>query len=343
MITYILRRLNLLLLTLLILALASYWLVHAFPGDPVANLSGVSFITAEQKAYLDQYYHTDKSFLNQFIRYLELLWLGDWGKSFVSGQPLVDEIATFLPASIELGTYALILSLLFGIPLGFWAGIKHGKVSDYSILSFSLLGYSVPVFWLALLLILFFSLQLGWLPISGRISLLYDIPQETGFIVYDILASNIENKYEALVNAASHMLLPTISISIVTSTIIMKMTRHSVIEVLSSDYIRAAYAKGLTSRQVLLKHGLRNALLPIVPQVAMQFTTLLTNAMIVETIFSWPGVGNWLIQAIYQEDYPAIRAGMLAVSVLVVVFTVFIDLTHKVFDPKRMHHRRVKN
>lgn len=342
MITYILRRLNLLLLTLLILIMASYWLVHAFPGDPIANLSGVNFTTAEQKAYLDEYYQTEKSQINQFIRYLELLWHGDWGRSFVSGQPLFDEILTFMPASIELGTYALVLSLLFGIPLGFWAGMKHGKAADYGILSISLLGYSVPVFWLALLLILIFSLQFGWLPISGRISLLYDIPTRSGFIIYDILASDIPNKKEALFNAASHMLLPTISISIVTSTIIMRTTRHAVIEVLSSDYIRAAYAKGLTNKQVLLKHGLRNALLPIIPQIAMQFTTLLTNAMIVETIFSWPGIGNWLIQAIYQEDYPAIRAGMLAVSALVVVFTVFIDMTHKVIDPKRMHHRRVK-
>ncbi len=343
MITYILRRMNLLLLTLLILALASYWLVHVFPGDQVTNLSGINYSTAEQKADLDEYYHIEKSHLNQFIRYLELLWEGDWGRSFVSGEPLFEEIKTFLPASIELGSYALLISLTLGIPLGLWAGLKHGKMTDYSILSMSLIGYSIPIFWLALLLILVFSLQLGWFPISGRISLLYDIPENSGFILYDVLNSDIPNKKDALLNALIHMLLPTISISIVTSTIIMRTTRRSVVEVMSSDYIRAAYAKGLSSKQVLFKHGLRNALLPIMPQVAMQFTTLLTNAMIVETIFSWPGIGNWLIQAIYQEDYPAIRAGMLAVSCLVVVFTVIIDITHKLIDPKRMYYKRVKN
>lgn len=343
MITYVLRRMNLLLLTLLILALASYWLVHVFPGDQVTNLSGINYNTVEQKLYLDEYYQIEQSEFNQFLRYLELLWQGDWGRSFVSGEPLFEEIKTFLPASIELGAYALIISLLVGIPLGFWAGLKHGKMSDYGILSASLIGYSVPIFWLALLLILVFSLQLGWFPISGRISLLYDIPQNTGFIMYDILSSNLPNKSDALLNALGHMLLPTLSISVVTSTIILRTTRRSVIEVMSSDYIRAAYAKGLSNKQVLFKHGLRNALLPIMPQVAMQFTTLLTNAMIVETIFSWPGIGNWLIQAIYQQDYPAIRAGMLAVSSLVVVFTVMIDILHKLIDPKRMYYRRVKN
>ncbi|UAA37791.1 ABC transporter permease [Paraneptunicella aestuarii] len=340
---YFLRRLSLLIVTLMVLSLASYWLAHIFPGDPVVNLSGRSNTTPEEYKQLVEYYYLNKSAFSQYLRYLELLWQGDWGTSFTSEQPLFDEVRLLLPASIELGSYALLISLLVGIPMGFIAGLNHGKFSDATLLGINLIGYSIPVFWLALLLILFFSLQLGWFPISGRISLLYEIPNNTGFIIYDILTADIPNKRAALVDALGHMLLPTISISIVTSTIIMKTTRRSVINVMSSDYIRAAYAKGLTNSQVFFKHGLRNALLPIMPQIAMQFTTLLTNAMIVETIFSWPGIGNWLIQAIYQQDYPAIRAGMLSVASLVVIFTVCIDVLHKLIDPQRMYFKRVKN
>lgn len=342
MMTYFLRRLNLLVFTLLILCLASYLLVYLFPGNELVNLSGVKFSSVEERQILEAHYQTDRGYFMQFMRYLELLWMGDWGVSFASGQSLTSEIMTYLPASIELSSYALLISLFVGMPLGFIAGLKHNKIPDYGILSVSLIGYSIPVFWLALIFILLFSLQLNWLPISGRISLLYEIPNTTGFIIYDILTSDITDKKAAIDDALYHMILPTLSISIVTSTIVMRITRRSIIEVMSSDYIKAAYAKGLSSYQVFFKHGMRNAILPIMPQLAMQFTTLLTNAMIVETIFSWPGIGNWLIQAIYQGDYPAIRAGMLAVSSLVVIITVLIDIFHKFIDPKRMHRKRVK-
>lgn len=339
---YFLRRINLLIFTLLILALASYWLAFLFPGDFLTNLSGVQFANPEERLFYENYYRVKDGGFLQFIRYLELLWQGNWGISFNAKESLYSEISRFLPASIELSAYALLISLIIGIPCGFISGLRHNKFADYSILSLSLVGYSIPVFWLALLLIIVFSLQLGWFPISGRISLLYDIPHETGFILIDILRSDITDKKTALIDAFRHLLLPTLSISIVTSTIILRITRRSVIEVMSSEYIRAAHARGLNRYQVIYKHGIRNAILPIMPQLALQFTTLLTNAMIVETIFSWPGIGNWLIQAIYQGDYPAIRAGMLAVSSLVVILTVSIDIFHKFIDPKRLNRQRVK-
>lgn len=343
MIIYVLRRIALLTITLLILAATSYWLVYIFPGDPVANLSGINYDMIEQISEIEAHYYADQDQLNQFIRYLELLWLGDWGVSFVSGEPLFFEIRIYLPASLELGAYALTLSLIFGIPMGFIAGLNHNKSPDITIRTASLIGYSVPVSWFALSLVVLFSLQYTWFPISGRVSLLYDIPQETGFILYDILISDVKDKQEVIINALSHLVLPTISIAVVTCTVIMRTTRRLVINVMSSDYIQAAYAKGLTGRQVLLKHGLRNVLLPLMPHVVMQFTTLLTNAMIVETIFAWPGIGNWLIQAIYTQDYPAIRAGMLAVSGLVVMITVIADIIHMLIDPTRMYEKGVKN
>jgi cationic peptide transport system permease protein len=335
----IIRYLNLMVITLLILSLFSFFLAYLFPGHPIENLTGIRLENISELKSSEFNYSSGESLLTQYWHYMGSLFNGDWGRSFNSGLPLYDEITNVLPASIELSAYALILSMLIGLPLGFLAAIKHHKLTDYSLLSISVLGYSIPVFWLALLVILIFSLQLGWFPLSGRISLYYEIPNITGFIMLDIFLSDIADKQSAVNDVLRHSILPTLSIALVATTLIIRITRRSVIETMNTEFIQAAYARGLSDRQVLFRHGIRNALMPIFPLLAMQFTTLLTNAMIVETIFSWPGIGNWLIQAIYHQDYPAIRAGMLAVSALVVIFTMSIDLTIRIMDPKR---RRIK-
>lgn len=335
MFRYIVRHFNLLVVTLFVLSLFSFSLAYLFPGDPLVNLSGETIQSEQHREVLIEKYRFNESVVLQYTRYIGLLFEGDWGLSKSSGLPLYDEIMHSLPASIELATYALLLSLIIGIPLGFLAGLKHHKATDYSLLAISVMGYSVPVFWMALLMILVFSLQLGWLPLSGRISLLFDVPHTSGFILLDIMLSDIKNKETAIINALQHMVMPVLSITIVTSAIILRLTRRSVIEVMPKGFIQAAYTRGLSDYQVFMRHGMRNSLLPIIPLLAMQSTTLFTNAMIVEVIYSWPGIGDWLIQAIYQRDFPAIRAGMLAVSALVVLLTVSIDLFAKLIDPTR--------
>jgi cationic peptide transport system permease protein len=331
----LIRYINLVFVTLFILSFLSFLLAYLFPGQAVENLTGLrlSDLLEQQNGQIK--YSAEDSVFIQYWHYMGELFAGNWGVSFSSGLPLYEDIGHYLPASIELSAYALFLSFFIGLPLGFLAALRHHKLTDYGLLSFSLLGYSIPVFWLALIMILGFSLQLGWFPLSGRISLIFEIPSITGFVLIDILLSDSIDKQAALIDALRHLILPTLSIAIVTTTLILRITRRSVIETLNSEFILAAYARGLTPRQVLMHHGVRNALIPIWPLLAMQFPTLLTNAMIVESIFSWPGIGNWLIQAIYQQDYPAIRAGMLAVSVLVVIFTMSIDLTIRLTDPKR--------
>jgi cationic peptide transport system permease protein len=341
MLKVILRFFNLVVLTLLALSFFSFTLIYLFPGDPLTNLSGIANPNPQQLEILNQTYHTDSAFLIQYWYYLIDLFSGHWGMSVSSGLSLADEVARTLPASVELSTYALILSFIIGLPLGFLAGLRHHKTTDYALLSASVLGYSIPVFWLAMLLILGFSLQLGWFPLSGRISLLYEVPRISGFMFLDIIWSDIDNKSEVLLDAFRHLILPTLSIAAFTTTVTLRIMRRSIIETLNSEYIQAAVARGLTSRQIIMKHALKNALMPILPVLAMQFTTLLTNAMIVEVIFSWPGIGNWLIQAIYQRDYPAIRVGMLAVSTLVVMFTMTIDLLLRLIDPKKSKVERV--
>lgn len=341
MLKAILRYTNLVILTLLALSFFSFTLIYLFPGEPLANLSGNSNPTPEQLEQLKQIYHVDSSFIMQYGYYLVDLFSGNWGLSFTSGLSLASEVARTLPASVELSTYALLLSFTVGLPLGFLAGLRHHKTTDYALLSVSVLGYSLPVFWLAMLLILGFSLQLGWFPLSGRISLLYEVPSTTGFMLIDILISDMANKGDVLTDAIRHLILPTLSIAAFTTTVTLRIMRRSIIETLNSEYIQAAVARGLTSRQIIMKHAIKNALMPILPILAMQFTTLLTNAMIVEVIFSWPGIGNWLIQAIYQRDYPAIRVGMLAVATLVVIFTMTIDLILRLIDPKKRKVERV--
>jgi cationic peptide transport system permease protein len=341
MLKVILRFSNLVVLTLLVLSFFSFVLIYLFPGDPLVNLSGIQDPTPEQLEILSNTYHWDSPFIVQYWYYLVDLFSGNWGVSFSSGLPLATEVARTLPASIELSTYALLLSFIIGLPLGFLAGLRHHKTTDYALLSVSVLGYSIPVFWLAMLLILSFSLQLGWFPLSGRISLLYEVPKISGFMLLDIMWSDIDNKSDVIMDAIRHLILPTLSIAAFTTTVILRIMRRSIIETLNSEYIQAAVARGLTARQVIMHHAIRNALMPILPILAMQFTTLLTNAMIVEVIFSWPGIGNWLIQAIYQRDYPAIRVGMLAVSTLVVIFTMTIDLLLRMVDPKKSKVERV--
>jgi cationic peptide transport system permease protein len=201
--------------------------------------------------------------------------------------------------------------------------------------TFSVVSYSFPVFWLALIFITIFCLQLGYLPLSGRVNFLYDIPHNSGFILWDILVADTPNKKDAFADALRHLILPTVSIGLVTTAIFIRFTRRSIMDEMRKGYIDAAKSRGFTTKQIFFKHGLRNSLLPIIPLMALQISTLMTNAMVVETIFSWPGIGNWLIQAIYQRDYPAIRIGMLVVSIFVVTFTITIEFISRAFDPAR--------
>ncbi|GGD56392.1 ABC transporter permease [Lacimicrobium alkaliphilum] len=333
MLIAIARRLNLLIITLFILCLASYVLAFLFPGDALTNLSGIPALSADQSHQLQLMYALNEGWFSGFWTYLKLTLNGDWGVSLNSQTPIFEDILKLLPASLELSLYAMVISLVVGLPLGVLAGLKHRSYTDMSILSVSLTGFSFPVFWLSLLLILIFSLQLGYLPMSGRISLLFDIPHSTGFILVDILRSEMPVKDAALFDALRHLVLPTLSLSIVTTALVIRLIRRSVVTVYASDFIKAAYTKGLSHSQVFWRHGMKNALLPIMPQLAMQFTVLLTNAMIVEVIFSWPGIGEWLIQAIYQRDFPAIRGGMLAVSAVVVTFTISVELLVRILYP----------
>lgn len=330
---YLLRRLFLLAFVFIALSVFAFTLAYQFPGDILENISGLTQLTPEKAAQLTAYYQLDSSYFQQYIAYLRRVFSGDWGLSFSSQQPLLQEIKHLLPATVELAAYALIISFFIGIPVGIVAAIKPEGIISKSISAFAVAGYSIPIFWWALLLIMLFSLGLGWLPTSGRISVLYEIEHASGFMLPDILLSESRFQTEALLSALQHLLLPTLVLATFPTTVMVRFVRDSMLDVWEQSYIKTARAKGLNRTQVLYRHGLRNALLPVIRQIGLQFSTLLTLAMITEVIFSWPGLGHWLIDSIYQRNYPAIQAGLLVISTLVISVNMLTEILHTYFNP----------
>ncbi|MEH8020349.1 ABC transporter permease [Rheinheimera metallidurans] len=333
MIMYLLRRLFLLAFVFIALSVFAFSLAYLFPGDPLQNFTGLRHISPEQYALLTSEYQLDKNYILQYLAYLSRIFSGNWGMSFSSQQPLLQEMKMLLPATLELASYALLISFFIGIPIGILSAIKPDGVFSKLVSAVAVAGYSIPIFWWALLLIMLFSLGLGWLPTAGRIGVLYEINHVTGFMLLDILLAATQHQHEALLDALSHLILPTLVLATFPTTVMVRFTRDSILEVWEQSYIKAARAKGLSRGQVLYRHALRNALLPVIRQIGLQFSTLITLAMITEVIFSWPGIGRWLIDSIYQRNYPAIEAGLLVISTLVISVNMLTEILHTLFNP----------
>ncbi len=333
MLIFTLRRVSLFLFTMLMLTLLSFSLSFLFPGDNIVNLSGQINATADELVHLNQYYQHDSNVIWQYFVYLKHVLNGDLGLSMASQSAISYEVLKLLPATIELSLMALLIAMAIGIPLGFIAAIKHNKVTDNIILSVSMLGYSIPVFWLGLLAILLFSIGLGWFPSAGRISLLFEIKFVTGFQFLDILLSDSPYKWQAFSNAFAHIILPAFVIAVAPTTIFVRLSRAAMIDVLSTSYIRAAKAKGLSFSQIIFHHALRNAMIKIIRHIGLQFANLVTIAMVTEVIFNWPGIGRWLIESIYQRDYTAIQSGLLVLSCFIFLVHILTDFIYAALNP----------
>lgn len=330
---YILRRLGLFFFMILMLSVFTFSLAYLFPGDPLSNLSGIPSGNFAQHSELEDKYLYNSNYFMQYIAFLGRIFQGDWGLSFASGNSVFSHIIDLLPTTLELSVYALIVSVVIGVPTGILGSGYHKRWPDKLINSVTMVGYSMPVFWLALLLIMVFSLKLGWFPMSGRMGLLYEIPASTGFILIDIALAGFPYKGMAFVDALRHLTLPTIVLAMYPTTVLVRFTRESMLKVMDQNFIKTARAKGLNRRQLIMHHALRNALLPVIKQIGLQFSTLITLAMITEVIFSWPGIGRWLIDSIYQRDFPAIQGGLMAVSLFVILASITAELTYTLFDP----------
>lgn len=338
MLNYFYRKLSLLIFITFGVTLFVFTLNYLFPTDVIANMSGRQNIDPALYGQMVEKYRLDSNYIQQYISFLGRLIEGDWGVSFTNKTSIYDQVTRALPATIEISIYALLYSFIIAIPLGIIAASSGIKWLDKSILGLSIIGFSTPIFWLALILILIFSINLGWFPTSGRISLIYDIPYQTGFIMADILLSDSPYKHEAIIDAFMHLVLPTFILAAYPTTVLTRTTRQSMKSVLETSYIKAARAKGLTTWQILERHGFRNGLLPVVQMLGRHFGTLITLAMVTEVIFSWPGIGLYLVDAIHQRDYPAIQGGLLVLSGMVFIATIIFDLIYMIFDPVARVH-----
>lgn len=338
MFTYLYRKLWLLFFITFVVITFVFSLYYLFPGDVLSNMTGIQDISAEDYTALAREYKIDQNAIVQYFAYLDRIFDGNWGQSFTNGTSIHTQVFNALPATIELATYALIYSFIVAIPFGVLASTEKRPWLDKSILSLSIIGFSMPIFWLALLMILVFSINLGWFPISGRLSLVYDIPSVTGFMLIDILLSDVTYKQEALRDAFAHLAIPTFVLAAYPTTVLIRTTRQSMKAVMNTSYVKAARAKGLSHIQVLRRHGLRNGLLPVIQMMGLHFGTLVTLAMVTEVIFAWPGIGLWLVDAIHQRDYPAIQGGILVLSGMVFVATIIFDVVYMIFDPLARRH-----
>lgn len=336
MLGFFLRRLGLVIPAFLGVTVLTFALVHLIPGDPVLMMAGERGIDPERYAALRAELGLDQPLYVQYWTYVSGVLSGDLGKSLVTQQPVFQEFLTLFPATVELSLCAIIFAITLGLPAGIIAAVKRGTVVDHTVMTASLTGYSMPIFWWGLLLIILFSVMLGVTPVSGRISALYWIEPVTGFMLIDTLLSD---EPEAFWSALHHLILPAIVLGTIPLAVIARMTRSAMLEVLREDYVRTARAKGLAPWRVIGVHALRNALIPVITVIGLQVGVMLAGAILTETIFSWPGVGKWLVESINRRDYPAIQGGIMLVASVIILVNLLVDVLYGVVNP-RIRHRR---
>ena len=337
MLLYFLRRLALTVPTFVALMFVTFAAIRLVPGDPVEARVGERGIAPERLAMLRHQLGLDQPVWKQFLDYVWQICHGDFGVSLSTQQKVLTEFLTLFPATVELSFFAMLFALGVGVPSGVVAAVRRGGWFDQGLMMISMFGFSMPIFWWGLLLIMFVSVQLGWLPVSGRIDLInYYFDQPTGFMLIDAALSDQPG---AVLDALRHLILPAIVLGTVPLAVIARMTRSSMLEVLGEDYVRTARAKGLSPFRVIGLHALRNALLPVVTVIGLSVSSLMAGAVLTETIFSWPGVGHWLIDSISRRDYPALQGGVLLVSTVVILVNLFVDLIYGAINPRILHGR----
>ena len=314
------------------ITLVVFLFMHLTPGDPVELMLGeAGGVTKQEVEKLRRQYGLDQPLPVQYVRFLTDAVRGDLGMSFVHQRPVTQVIGEYLPATVELTTFSLVVGLLVALPLGMWAARRRGSAVDTGSTVLTMLGASLPGFFLGILLMLVFGMSLEWLPVSGRIDYGVGLVPITGFYLLDsALALNVA----ALVSSLQHLLLPSIALGAWTAALTMRMTRARMIEVLRQDYILFARAKGLSDLAVGTRHALRNALIPVVSVVGLQIGALLGGNMVIETVFGWPGLGRLCIDAIHARNYPLVQGIVLLYAVTFVLINLVTDSLYAVLNPK---------
>jgi len=328
---YLLRRLGTFVPTFIGVSLVSFLFIRLLPGDPIMLMAGERGMSDERYSALLTQFGYDQPIYLQYWDYVVGILQGDLGVSFKTKRPVWDEFFALFPATLELSVCAMAFALLLGLPAGIVAAVNRGKWPDQLLMSTALVGYSMPIFWWALLLIIYFSGVLGWTPVSGRMSLQYFFPSGTGFMLIDSLVSGQKGAFSS---AVQHLILPTIVLGTIPLAVIARQTRSAMLEVLGEDYVRTARAKGLSSLRINGLHALRNAMIPVITVIGLQVGTLMAGAILTETIFSWPGIGKWIVDAIGSRDYTTVQGGLLMIALIVMVVNLFVDITYGFINPK---------
>lgn len=312
------------------ISLLVFLFLHLIPGDPAVVLLGER-AGPEQIEALREKLGLNQPLYTQYFLFLRDLAQGNLGSSIFNLLPVRDQLGGRWPATFELALAAMLVAVAVGIPLGILAAVRKNSLVDNSSTIFSLVGVSMPVFWLGLILIYLFAVNLQWLPPSGRIGIDAgnDFKTISGFFILDSILQG-----RSFGEVISHLILPALTLGTIPLAILTRITRSAMLEVLSQDYVRTARAKGLNERVVIWRHALKNALLPVVTIIGLQFGTLLGGAILTETIFSWPGIGSWIYEGILNRDYPVVQGGVIFVALVFVLVNLVVDLSYALLDPR---------
>lgn len=330
MLAYIIRRIMILIPTLLGVSVIVFLMLRITPGDPAELLLGER-ATEEALHEIREHLGLNEPLHVQYGMFLKRLMKGDLGETIWSRQKVWIEVKERFPATIELSVAALFISCFFGIIFGIISATRQYSIFDYLSMLGALIGVSMPIFWLGLVFMLIFSVNLGWLPLSGRLSIGVDLEVITNFYILDAV---LTKNWGALKDVLWHIIMPAVTLSTIPMAIVARMTRSSMLEVLRQDYIKTAKAKGLSRFIVTFKHALRNALIPVVTTIGLQFGVALGGAILTETIFAWPGVGKWMFDAVMKRDYMVIQGGTLVIAAVFVVINLMVDVLYAVINPR---------
>jgi len=330
---YVIKRLLQIIPVVLGVTLIAFALIHLAPGDPVRTMLG-QHATQQEIDDINAKYGLDQPLYVQYFKWLGGVLQGDLGRSILSHEQVTTEIASRFPNTIELAIAAMIFAIIIGVVAGIISATKQYSIADYSVMGVALFGISMPVFWLGIMLMMIFGVFLGWLPIGGRIDLLLPFNRITGFMIID---SIITANGAALISVLRHLILPAIALGTIPMAIIARTTRSSMLEILRQDFIRTERAKGLSEGKVIYKHAIRNAMVPVVTVIGLNFGLLLSGAILTETVFSWPGVGRLVVDAVYARDYPLVIGCILVFALVFVIVNLITDLLYTYIDP-RIHY-----
>jgi ABC-type dipeptide/oligopeptide/nickel transport system permease component len=327
---YIIKRLIYLIPALVVLTILVFLILHLTPGEPALAILG-EHATKESIEKVRKNLGLDKPVYMQYLIFLKKILKGNFGTSIKSDRPVLTEFIERFPATVELATVSMIFAVILGIAAGVISATYRYSIFDYATMSFSVAGLSIPVFWFGLILIYTFAVKFELLPVSGRLSYEYYINNVTGLYLVDSL---IGKDYGAFIDALKHIIMPAFVLASIPMSIIARITRSSMINVLMEEYVKTAYAKGCSTIRVVIVHALKNAMIPVITVIGLMLGSLFAGAILTETTFSWPGIGKWIVNAVYQRDFPVIQGSTIIIAVVFILLNLLVDIIYTFLNPR---------